>query len=404
MSPAEGGGTACVGWLDCGAGASGDMFLGTLVSAGVPVEHLQSTVDSLGVEPIQLWAEHTQRHSIGATRVHVETGESHHHRTWRDVRGLITGAGLPAAVTEPALDAFARLARAEGAVHGLDPEDVHFHEVGALDAIADIVGACAGIAWLREHRGLTALHGSAVTLGGGRARGAHGTIPVPGPAVLAILGEADVPVTGGGLPYEACTPTGAALLATHVTGWGSLPPMRVGTVGVGAGGRDPAETANVLRLVLGAPVAATPVEAAVVLESNVDDLDPRLWPAVLARLLAAGASDAWLTPILMKKGRPAHTLHVLCAPSTVDAVRAVVFTETTTIGVRSIAVDKHPLPRETGQVTVDGQVIGVKIARSGDSVVNVSVEYEDVAAAAEALSVPVKQVLARATAAAQRLY
>ncbi len=243
-----------IGWLDCGAGASGDMFLGTLVDAGVPLEHLQSVVDGLPVEHITLRAEATSRHAIRATRVHVEAPDSHHHRQWRDVRDIVGGADLPTAVRDSTLDAFSRLAHAEAGVHGTAPEDVHFHEVGALDAIADITGACAGVDWLRTHRDLTELRAGTVSLGGGRARGAHGAIPVPGPAVLAICAAAGVPVTGGGLPYEACTPTGAALLATHVSGWGSLPPMRVHSTAVGAGGRDPDETANVLRLVLGEPL------------------------------------------------------------------------------------------------------------------------------------------------------
>jgi uncharacterized protein (TIGR00299 family) protein len=384
--------------------------------------------------------------------VHVEAPESHHHRHWSDVREIVTGAALPAAVRDTALDAFARLAAAEAEVHGTSPEDVHFHEVGALDAIADIVGTCAGIAWLREHRGLTDLSAGPLALGSGRARGAHGAIPIPGPAVLGIVAAASIPVTGGDLPYEACTPTGAALLATHVARWRSMPPLRVTGTGVGAGGRDPAETANVLRLVLGEPVApprpgvvpsdpagrvdpsaadpagrvdsgaADPADSgrsggvgdpdrdaggeadALVLECNVDDLDPRLWPAVLAKLLAAGAADAWLTPILMKKGRPAHTLSVLCRAEHAAAVRGIVFAETSSIGVRAHPVRKFPLDRAERAVTVAGRSIRVKVASDDGSVVNVSVEYADVAAAAAALSLPAKQVLARATAAAAELY
>jgi uncharacterized protein (TIGR00299 family) protein len=393
-----------IGWLDCGAGASGDMLLGVLVDGGVPLAHLRATVNLLPVEEIGLRAERVTRHALGATRVHVDAPESHHHRTFRDIRAMLGEAGLPAAVRESALAAFGRLARAEGAVHGTDPEDVHFHEVGALDAIADIVGACAGVAWLREHRGLTRLAASAVALGGGRARGAHGSIPVPGPAVLRLAAEAEVPVTGAGLPYEACTPTGMALLATLVDGgFGTLPPMVVRSVGTGAGGRDPDETANVVRLVLGDPrPTRAETEDALVLSCNVDDLDPRLWPGVLAALLAAGAADAWLTPILMKKGRPAHTLSVLCAPERAADVRAVVYAQTSTIGLREQPVTKYPLPRVVGRVEIDGQPVRLKIARHGDTVVNVSVEYEDVVAAANVLGVPPKQLLARATAAAHR--
>ncbi|BCJ27283.1 nickel pincer cofactor biosynthesis protein LarC [Actinocatenispora sera] len=426
-----------IGWLDCANGASGDMFLGTLVDAGVPLDHLQAAVSALPVEPIRLTAEPTSRHAIAATKVHVEAPESHHHRHWSDVRQILTGATLPAAVRDTALDAFARLAAAEAEVHGTSPEEVHFHEVGALDAIADIVGTCAGIDWLREQRGLTELSAGPLALGSGRARGAHGAIPIPGPAVLGIVRAASIPVTGGDLPYEACTPTGAALLATHVAQWRSMPPLRVTGTGVGAGGRDPAETANVLRLILGEAAAAgragvpggvadpgraeaagdgadpdgTDVAGpgsteadALVLECNVDDLDPRLWPAVLAKLLAAGAADAWLTPILMKKGRPAHTLSVLCRAEHAAALRAIVFAETSSIGLRAHPVRKFPLDRAERAVHVAGQPIRVKVASDDGSVVNVSVEYADVAAAAAALSLPAKQILARATAAAAELY
>ena len=382
-----------IGWLDCAAGASGDMLLGTLVDAGVPVEVLQRAVDAIGVEPIVLDVSTVERHGIGATKVSVSTAETTHRRTWAEVRTLLTGLDAP--VRDTALDAFGRLARAEAAVHRVPADDVHFHEVGALDAIADVVGAAAGL----HHLGLDALLAGPVTVGsGGTARSGHGVIPVPAPAVLGILAEAGAPVRGGPAPYEMCTPTGAALLAATVTGWGPLPALTPVRVGVGAGGRDPAELPNVLRLVLGTTDGAR--GDAVVLETNVDDLDPRLWPDVLDRLFAAGASDAWLTPILMKKGRPAHTLHALCPPAAVAAVRAEIFRRTSTLGVREVAVGKTALDRETGSVTVGGERIATKLARLEGTVVNVSVEYEDVRRAADALGLPVKEVLRAATSAA----
>ncbi|HEY6746372.1 MAG TPA: nickel pincer cofactor biosynthesis protein LarC [Mycobacteriales bacterium] len=384
-----------IGWLDCAAGASGDMLLGALVDVGVPVEVLQRAVDAIGVEPIALDVSTVERHGIGATAVSVRTSSAPHGRTWADVRSLVTGAALAAPVRDTALDAFGRLARAEAAVHRVTADDVHFHEVGALDAIADVVGVAAGL----HHLGLDALLAGPVTVGsGGTARSGHGVIPVPAPAVLGILAEAGAPVRGGPAPYEMCTPTGAALLAATVTGWGPLPALTPVRVGVGAGGRDPAELPNVLRLVLGTP--DSPRTDAVVLETNVDDLDPRLWPDVLDRLFAAGASDAWLTPILMKKGRPAHTLHALCPPAAVAAVRAEIFRRTSTLGVREVAVGKTALERETGSVTVGGERIATKLARLEGTVVNVSVEYEDVRRAADALGLPVKEVLRAATSAA----
>jgi uncharacterized protein (TIGR00299 family) protein len=314
------------------------------------------------------------------------------------VRSILDGARLDEEVRATALDAFGRLARAEAAVHRTTPDQVHFHEVGALDALADVVGTAAGL----HELGLTALVAGPVTVGaGGTARGAHGPVPVPSPATLALLAEAGAPVAAGPVAAEMCTPTGAALLAATVTGWGPLPPMVPVRVGHGAGGRDPAELPNVLRLVLGeATGAAGAGRTALLLETNVDDLDPRLWPDVLDRLLAAGASDAWLTPILMKKGRPAHTLHVLCAAAAAAGVRREVFRRTSTLGIRETVVGKTALDRSAGEVAVAGERIRTKTARLDGDVVNISVEYEDVRRAADALGLPVKEVLRAATAAA----
>ncbi|MDQ4006789.1 MAG: nickel pincer cofactor biosynthesis protein LarC, partial [Actinomycetota bacterium] len=310
------------------------------------------------------------------------------------------------AVRHRARSAFARLAQAEAQVHGTAADDVHFHEVGALDAIADVVGVCAGL----DHLGLTALHASPVALGGGGVQSAHGRLAVPAPAVVALL--RGVPTYGGPAEVELCTPTGAALLVEWVDAWGPQPSMTTTGVGVGAGGRDLEEHANVLRLLTGVESTA-PAEGTAdphdgrgtrVVECNVDDLDPRLWPEVLTALLDAGASDAWLTPILMKKGRPAHTLSVLVPPDRVPAVRRVVFTQTTSIGVRETPVDKVALERSDRVVDVDGHPVRVKVARHEGAVVNAQPEYDDVLAAAGATGEPVKSVLARAAAAARALW
>jgi pyridinium-3,5-bisthiocarboxylic acid mononucleotide nickel chelatase len=386
-----------IGWLDLSAGASGDMLLGALVDAGVPLPVLAGAVAALPVEPVRLTVEQVTRHGLGATRVHVHAPPSDVHRTWADVRGVLAAAALDASVRDGALGVFERLAVAEGRVHRVPADEVHFHEVGALDALADVVGVVAGFA----HLALDRLTASPVALGSGSARGAHGVVPVPGPAVLELL--AGLPVVAGLVPAEACTPTGAALLAAHVQEWTTLPAMRVRRVGSGAGGRDPVEHPNVVRLVLGDPVEEPPA-AGLLLETNVDDLDPRLWPGVLAELLAAGASDAWLTPILMKKGRPAHTLSVLCRPAVRSAVTDVVVATTSTIGMRVQPVQKVALDREQGSVPVLGGTVGVKVARSAGRVVNVSVEFEDVAALARELRLPVKEVLRAATAAAHRAH
>ncbi len=388
-----------IAWLDCSSGVSGDMVLGATVDAGVPVPDLQRAVDAV-LPGVRLSAERVRRAGIAATQVRVQVpADDDRARPWRDVRTLLERATLPAEVRDRALEAFRRLAAAEAAVHGVAVDDVHFHEVGAHDAVADVVGACAGLAAL----GLTTLSAGPVALGGGTARSAHGDLPVPAPAVLALLAGTGATVHGGPGEAELATPTGAALLVTWVDGWGPLPPMQVDRVAAGAGGRDDPGRPNVLRLVVGAPAQA-PGSADLLLEANVDDLDPRLWPAVVSALLSAGAADAWLTPVLMKKGRPAHTLHVLCTAAVADAVRTVVFRETSTIGLRETAVTKRALDRETCTVTVDGEPVRVKVARLDGTVVNAAPEYDDVAAAAVALSRPAKQVLAAATAAAARLY
>jgi pyridinium-3,5-bisthiocarboxylic acid mononucleotide nickel chelatase len=381
-----------IAWLDLAAGASGDMLLGALVDAGVPLGVLTEAIATLPVEEIRLVPEPVTRHGLGATRVHVQTPDSAHHRTWPDVRAILEQASLAPAVRDGALAVFERLADAEGRVHRIPPDEVHFHEVGALDALADVVGVIAGF----DSLGLSRLTASPVALGSGSARGAHGVVPVPGPAVLELL--AGIPVVAGAVPAEMCTPTGAALVAHLVDEWATLPAMRVERVGTGAGGRDPVELPNVVRLVLGSESAAA--ASPVVLETNVDDLDPRLWPGVLDALFAAGASDAWLTPILMKKGRPAHTLSALCRPEAVPAVQAAVFAATSSIGLRVVPVGKVALERTQATVDVLGGRVGVKIATDGGRVVNVSVEYEDVAALARTLGLPVKEVLRAATAAA----
>ena len=389
-----------IGWVDASSGASGDMLLGALVGAGVPVGVVAEAVEKVAPEHIAIVPERVTRNGFAATRCHVEVADSVTHRTWADVRSLLAEAGLHEDVRVRAHDTFDRLAVAEAAVHGTDPDDVHFHEVGALDAIADVVGVSAGLV----HLGLDRLVVSPVAVGSGSVRGAHGSMPVPPPAVAELLrgvpsyaGPATAPA------MELCTPTGAALLVSHATAYGPQPAMTVTSIGVGAGSRDPAGHANVLRLLVGEETATGSVSEAgpLVIETNVDDLDPRLWPGILATLLDAGASDTWLTPILMKKGRPAHTLHALVSAERADAVRRAVFRHTSTIGVREVRIGKVALDREMRAVQVDGHDIAVKLARLDGQVVNAQPEYEDVARVAASTGRPVRDVLAAAVAATE---
>ncbi|MCW2785145.1 MAG: hypothetical protein JWP74_1662 [Marmoricola sp.] len=385
-----------VGWFDASSGASGDMVLGALLGAGVPLEVLRTAVTAVTPEPVTLEAGAVLRNGFTATRCTVTVADSATARDWATIRDLIAGAPLDEPVRDLALAIFARLAEAEAEVHGVDVEAVHFHEVGALDSIADIVAAAAGFA----HLGLTRLACSPIALGGGTVAIGHGRVGVPVPAVTALL--RGIPSYGGPLDRELTTPTGAAILAVLCAGFGPQPAMAVEEIGVGAGGADPAGHANVLRLCVGeGPDVPEPAGEALVIETNVDDLDPRLWPDVIAALLAAGASDAWLTPILMKKGRPAHALSVLVGAASADAVRREIFRQTSTIGVRERTFTKHALDREFTEVTVGGHRIPVKLARLDGELLNVQPEYDDVAAAARALGRPVKDVLAETAALAR---
>ena len=389
-------------WIDASSGASGDMLLGALVGAGVPLDTIRAAVDAVSPEPVTLREEIVTRAGFAATRCHVDVIESHHHRTWRDIRAMLLEADLAESVRDLALRVFERLAVAEATVHGSEPMDVHFHEVGALDAIADVVGVCAGVVALGAEQVVV----SPVAVGSGSVRGAHGTLPVPPPAVAQLLrGVPSYAGPDGAPAMELCTPTGAALLTTIATGWGPQPPMTTREVGVGAGGRDPEGHANVLRLLVGDAAEVIPdgLDNLLVLETNVDDLDPRVWPEVITAVLAAGALDAWLTPILMKKGRPAHTFRALVEPALVAEVRRTIFRETSTIGIRTVAVERYALPRETTTVQVGGLDIPVKVARLDGVVVNAQPEYDDVVRAAAALDRPVVDVLREATAAARDL-
>ncbi len=381
------------------------MLLGALIGAGVPLAVLRSSIEAVAPEPIELRPEQVHRNGFVATRCHVEIADSIHHRSWRDIRALLESADLDLDVRDLALRTFERLALAEARAHGADPLDVSFHEVGALDAIADVVGVCAGFVWLLRNNGAGSptrpphVTVSPVAVGSGSVSGAHGIMAVPPPAVTELL--RGVPSLAGPGAHESCTPTGAALLTTLADAWGPQPAMTLDSVGVGAGGRDPETHANVLRIFVGLGPARD--DRPLLIESNIDDLDPRVWPSVITALLEAGAADAWLTPILMKKGRPAHTLSVLTAAHRAETVRAAIWRQTSTIGVREIPLDKHALDREMVAVEVEGQGIDVKLARHEGEIVNAQPEWDDVARAAVALGRPANDVLAEAIAATRAL-
>ena len=375
--------------IDPVSGASGDMLLGALIDAGVDVSTVRTILAGLEISGWSIDVEPVTRGGIGALWARVRTDESAVVRTWANVRELLARSPLPEPVRGRALSTFGRLAEAEGRIHRIDPERVHFHEVGALDAIVDIVGVCAGLHLL----GVERVTCGPVPLGVGMTRSAHGMIPIPVPAVLELLRGA--PVQSTGMPVELCTPTGAALLAEWVDEWADLPSMTIAAVGYGAGLRE-LERPNVLRVVLGSASKALPDGTALLLETTVDDLSGELVPPVLEALLAAGASDAWARPTLMKKGRPGLEIACIAPPGAGEALRRVLFRETTTLGVRGRLVDKWALDREWMTVDVAGQAVRLKVGRLDGEVVNVAPEYDDCAAAARATGLPLKEVYARA--------
>jgi pyridinium-3,5-bisthiocarboxylic acid mononucleotide nickel chelatase len=383
-------------YFDCFAGIAGDMALGALLDAGGGLGALRAGLGGLDLDPFELEVSSVERGGIGATRVEVRTGPAGADRPWREVRALLGAAALPEPVRARALATFERLAEAEGRVHRLPPDQVVFHEVGAVDAVVDVVGT----ALLLHDLGVSEIWASPVATGSGRTRGLHGTLPVPAPAVLELL--RGVPLHAGGVPVELTTPTGAAILAAGVAGFGELPPLRVARVGYGAGGRQLDELPNVLRVILGerAREEGRGGDGGLVLEANLDDMLPELVPWVMERLFDAGAADVWLTPVQMKKGRPGMVLSVLCPPGTDAAARAVLWRETSTLGVRGTPVRKWMLERRLVEVELLGGKVRVKLGLEGGRVVNVAPEFADCSRLAEVSGRPLKEVMARAQAAA----
>jgi pyridinium-3,5-bisthiocarboxylic acid mononucleotide nickel chelatase len=385
-------------WVDCSAGVAGDMLLGALLDAGVGLTAVQAVVDSVLPASVQITTHQVTRAGLRATKAEVRPlVEQPIRRTWADIEARLRSAALADGVRSRALATFSRLAGAEARVHGIDPAEVHFHEVGALDSIADIVGVSAALEELQLDR----LVVGRVALGCGTTRVAHGRLAVPVPAVLEL--STGWPVISGG-EGELTTPTGMALITALADACGELPALVVHRVGVGAGTRDISGRANVTRVVLGtAERRAAPTETLSMLETNVDDLDPRLWPGVLAALLDAGAADAWLTPVLAKKGRPAHVLSVLVAAERVPAARDVVLTRTSSLGIREQRVARYALPRSMVDVVVSGTTIPVKVGHRDGLVLQVTPEFDDIAALARSSGRAETDVLTDALSAAARL-
>lgn len=357
--------------------------MGALIQAGADPDVIRTHLAALPLEPFEFLVDEVETHGIHALKVTVLVETTAVVRTYANIRAMLTDAELPDGAKAIAQRIFRRLAEAEAAVHHRDVEQVVFHEVGAVDSIVDITGTAVALDQLQIDR----MFASPVPTGMGMTKTQHGVTPIPAPAVVELLRGA--PLYSRGTPMELVTPTGAAILAAMVEGYGDLPTMRVESVGYGAGTLR-SEFPNVMRVLIGQGAGAVrsgtaqhpttdegSLTAAVMLETNVDDLNPELYPYVLERLFAAGAQDAWLTPIIMKKGRPAVTISVLCTPVRADALSQMLFRESGTLGIRTTQVTKQALEREWVEVETRHGNVRVKVARLEGSIVTIAPEYED---------------------------
>ncbi|HEX2300394.1 MAG TPA: nickel pincer cofactor biosynthesis protein LarC [Pseudonocardiaceae bacterium] len=400
-----------VAYLDCTAGVAGDMLLGALLDAGADLTAVRAGIAALGIPGLTVDVEHTRRCGLRCTRALVSAPPGDQPaRGLPEVLATIDAAPLSPAVSRTAVAAFRLLADAEAAVHGIPVGQVHFHEVGAADALADVIGTVIAA----EHLGLLAgvtVRCSALAAGSGTTSSAHGTIPIPAPAVLQIVAAHGLTLTGGTLTGERSTPTGTALVAT-LAGPGPLPEMAVTAVGTGAGQRNTAELPNITRVILGSAThpgpGPGPAEQVTVVEATVDDLDPELWPGVLLAVRAAGAWDCWTTATIGRHGRPGHVLTALCTEQIRPAVVDAVFRHSTTLGVRWACWQRSTLPRTTVPVGVGPpgaeQEIIVKVAAGPGGERTAKPEFADAERAAQALGWPVRRVREAALSAYHRAY
>ena len=373
-------------YLDCASGISGDMMLGALVDAGIDLATLNDAVDSLGLRGLRLVGEEVRKKGFRATQVRVEYEPEHIHRHLEDILALIDASQIRPKAQQMARRIFTRLAEAEAKVHGTAIQQVHFHEVGAADSIADIVGAAVG--W--DLLGVDRIVASPVPTGTGRIRIAHGECSIPAPATAELL--QGIPLVQSAVAQELTTPTGAAILATLVDAFGPLPSMRISRIGCGAGQRDLDEQPNLLRLFLGETLQQESEEQVWVVETNLDDISGELIGYATTRLWEAGALDVYLTPIQMKKNRPAVKLTVLCHASQLEALEAILFGETTTLGVRRWPVSRQVLDRRPHRVQTEWGPLEGKVGWLADKSLRFTPEFESCRAMAVMHRLPLRTI------------
>ena len=395
-----------IAYLECYSGISGDMLLGALADAGAPAAELGAIPLRLGLPGASLDLARTERMHIAATqaRVHETDSSGGPHRSLASIEALIEGAELSPRVRQNAIAVFRRLGEVEARIHGVPLEQVHFHEVGAVDSLIDIVGACAGL----ELLGAEKVYCSPLNVGGGTARTEHGELPAPAPATIELLKAVGAPVYSSGIQTELVTPTGAALVATLASGFGAMPAMKLVAAGYGAGSKDFPDRANVLRILIGeAPDAAAhaaagrlesaaPAATVCLIEANIDDMNPQIAGHLAEQAMAAGALDIFFTPVLMKKNRAGTLVTLVADLADRERLARLLFTESTTIGVRFLAAERRVLDRAQVSVQTDYGPVRVKVSRLEGQVMNFAPEYEDCRRIAREQRVPLKRVLAEA--------
>jgi hypothetical protein len=386
-----------IAYFDCFSGASGNMILGALLDAGLVPDRWQAELEKLHVTGYEIVLESVQRRGLHGTHVQVKVTEEQPVRHLHHIQEILTASDLPEPVKNRSLAIFTRLAEAEARVHGTSVKEVHFHEVGAVDAIVDVVGAVLGLFLLSVDQ----VYVSPIHVGRGTVKSAHGTLPVPAPATLELLKE--VTIYGRNIEAELVTPTGAAILTTLAEALANAPPMRATQIGYGAGTRE-LPIANLLRVTIGetaSNVTGYQEDVVTLIETNIDDMNPEWYEHVMARLLEAGALDVFLTPIQMKRNRPAVQLSIIAAADREADLLQIVFDETTTIGVRTSQMRRRKLERQTVNVDTPYGPVQVKLAQRGGKILNISPEYRDCQRIAQEQHVPIKEVYQAALQAAR---
>lgn len=376
-----------IAYFDCFSGISGDMALGALIACGISVDDLRSDLNHLGIRGWKLDARPTSQNGIGAVDVTVQSGdESAHGRHLSDIESILNSSDLPDVVCKRALAVFTRLAEAEARVHQTTPERIHFHEVGAIDAIVDIVGTCLALERLKVDR----IECSALPMGRGFAECMHGTIPLPAPAVLELA--KNVPTYGVDIEGELVTPTGAALVSTLASQFGPMPAMKIVSTGYGSGKKRFGNRPNLLRVVIGEAEAPGGGAEVVVIETNVDDLSPQFYERISERLFESGALDVYLTPVQMKKCRPATLLTVLCDPDSEESLAEIVFQETTTLGIRIQVARRLCMERKWVPVETQYGAVRMKVGEWRGKETTAMPEYEDVLRLARESGAPIRKI------------